>query len=345
MAGLGFTSTLTALTFGRDDGLSRRSRGRQRNVLQAGVTASTAIVDANARAALFETDRNLALVDAHHARAALHGLQSAAARAAAAGSTAGAFTFVAPPPDPFTAELLKKDALIERWSLAFHDLSLARDRDSADTRDLLRRADHHTRDAEARAALLAVELSATQRDLAASRAGAELLAKELRQARRDLAARGSHDQRDTRRAAGPALSERAKAAARLARFQQENLQATQRLTIPSAADLLNALGPLPPQIPAASAPGHPPRLGANNTYLSDEHRTLLLQKHSDSDSDSPGEEPGSGHGSPAASHTSSAKRRDSCVAHSSDGNNPVSSRRRHDSPAADFEDSGSARGP
>ena len=343
MAGLGSTSTLTALTFGRDDGLSRRSRGRQRNVLQAGVTASTAIVDANARAALFETDRNLALVDAHHARAALHGLQSAAARAA--GSTAGAFTFVAPPPDPFTAELLKKDALIERWSLAFHDLSIARDRDFADTRDQLRRADRHTRDAEARAGLLAVELSATQRDLAASRAGAELLAKELRQARRDLAARGSHDQHDTRRAAGAALSDRAKAAARLARFQQENLKATQGLTIPSAADLLNALGPLPPQIPAASAPGHPPRLGANNTYLSDEHRTLLLQKPPDSDSDSPGEEPSTGHGSPAASHTSSVKRRDSCAAHSSDGSSPVSSRRRHDSPAADFEDSGSARGP
>ena len=223
-------------------------------------------------------------------------------------------------------------------------MSIARDRDAADARDHLRRAARHTRDAEARADLLAAELTTAKRDLAASRADTEFVARELRQARRDLAARDAHDQRDTRRPAGVAhLNIRAQADASLARLRRKTLEAKQEHSSPTAADLLNALGPIKPPIPAAPVLGHPSRLGADDTYLSREDRILLLQQASDSDS--PGEETGTGRGSPADSHTSSSKRRDSCPTHSSDGSSPVSSRRRHASPAADFTAPGSARGP
>ena len=354
MDGLRPTTLLTAHVSDREDGASRRGRGRTNNVLQAGVAASTAIVDANVRAALLESDRDRILIESHHARDALRELQEATARAAAAGTPAGMFAFISPPPDPFTSELLKRDALVEHWSLAFHEMSIARDRESADARefaDAMRRATRRARDAEDRAASLADELISAQRDLAAARNSAEQVAKDLRHARRDLAARDAHAQHEHRRQR-PAITvppaARAQAEASLARHRLRNLEAGQDHTSPSAADLLSrlgALGPLKPPIPTAPVLSHSPRHRTNDTYLSNEDRARLLQQAATGDSDSSDGEPGAGRGSSTGSHISSAKRRDSRATHSSDGSSPASSRRRRASPAADFETPGSARGP
>ena len=47
-------------------------------------------------------------------------LKAAAQRSAAKGGTGAGFNY-APPPDPFTAELLQRDALVTQWSLAYRD--------------------------------------------------------------------------------------------------------------------------------------------------------------------------------------------------------------------------------
>ena len=107
------------------------------------------------QAVRFRMERDAAIIDRQHAFDALRDLQAASARSAD-GSGIGMAHHV--PPSAFTAELLKRDALIEQASREFSQLVGQRERDHADsianhmrcTSELLA-AERNIRAAEARA--------------------------------------------------------------------------------------------------------------------------------------------------------------------------------------------------
>ena len=103
--------------------------------------------EAMQQAVRFRMERDAAILDRQHAFDALRDLQAASARSAD-GSGIGTAHHV--PPSAFTAELLRKDALIEQASREFSQLVGQRERDHADsiathmrcTSDSRRRAKH-----------------------------------------------------------------------------------------------------------------------------------------------------------------------------------------------------------
>ena len=323
---------------------ARNVRGRNPAVLQAGVHASKTIEDANLRADAFQLQRDRAVVLANHTQDALRDIQEGLARAAASGTMAPAFAYV-PLPDPFAAELLKRDAIIESWSAAFRDLVSVRERESAKSRAVLstlfedvRRAERDARASERKAAALALDLSSSHevsnldaakiRDLGAKLVAAERFAQEQRILRREAqhSARASNDARE-------------KAEARLASLLQSREAGQSRPSTTIAGRTGQLVHPLRP---ATVLPGQH-RAGADGVYLAPATRQLL---RAGNDSGSSDDERAAGASSPATSLASSARRRnDSSSPTPGGGNSPATSRQRRGSPSSDFTSSRAGSGP
>ena len=154
--------------------------------------------EAMQQAVRFRMERDAAILDRQHAFDALRDLQAASARSAD-GSGIGTAHHV--PPSAFTAELLRKDALIEQASREFSQLVGQRERDHADsiathmrcTSELLA-AERNIRAAEVRAheSNTAVERLTRAAEIRAHESNTALAA-----ARHDLAAANSQAEHAT----------------------------------------------------------------------------------------------------------------------------------------------------
>jgi hypothetical protein len=76
--------------------------------------------DAVARADRYLRERDAVILEHRHLLDTVNDIKGVAERFSTGGGADAGFTY-APPPDPFTAELLKRDALITQWSLAYRD--------------------------------------------------------------------------------------------------------------------------------------------------------------------------------------------------------------------------------
>ena len=110
----------------------RRARGHRKSVIEAGQSASDAIYAARAQTERYKTELDELRVRCGQATDALRDLQHHAQLRGTAAPLPFAF---APPPDPLTAEVLKRDASIASWSGAYRAVAeaAARDREIAAT--------------------------------------------------------------------------------------------------------------------------------------------------------------------------------------------------------------------
>ena len=344
------TVPLTIHAPGRGDNTTPRraganARGRSSAVLQAGVAAGITVADANDRAEFYKAERDKALLQANHAYDALRDVQQATTRAAAVGVASGSCTFIPPPPDPYAAELLKRDTLIESWSRAFHDMVISRDRDISDIRSELHRAVNRAND-------LADTLIAAQRDLNTARIVARQTAEKItvERAKLRIAEQTARDQRDKRRLAEALAVEhntaRAQAETRLTMLQLEHGETGHARTRhrPTAATGTPGKTTSAP-IPAPSVFCSSSRTDSEASSLDDvsRRRLLCVAYRQESPDDGSGGEPGS----PSGSYSSSARRGEGRIPYSPEGSSPPNNRQRRESPADDFASgcAGSSAGP
>jgi hypothetical protein len=149
----------------------RRSRGLNRSVLEAGQAASDAINAAREQTERFKDELALERVRCGQATDALREFQEHVRLHGAASPLP--FTF-AMPPDPLTAEILKRDAAIATWSGAYRTVAeaAARDREnfSRDREELLATIAKRDQALEAAALRASQERAAAEASLADARA-------------------------------------------------------------------------------------------------------------------------------------------------------------------------------
>ena len=255
---------------------------------------------------------------------------------------ADAYTFKPPIPDPLVAELLKRDSLIETWTVAYHNSIVSRDRLTSDLRSEL----YHV---SSRANELADALITAQRDLSTARAintqNAEKLT--IERAKLRIAEQTAKEQRDKRLVAeARAIEHRATCAqleSRCAKLQLEHHAAGHALTNNHSTHTFGTPGQALPILTAPIFRTTPRDSGAS--FLSDAARANLLQVASRPES--PHDAPGEGTDSPRSSTASSTRRRSTPNSRSPNGvNSPPPLRRRRRSPTDDFasESAGSSTG-
>ena len=129
--------------------------------------------DVGARLDRLTHERDAALLERVHLLDTVNDLKAAALRHSAGGGGGAIFNY-APPPDVFTAELLKRDTLVEQWSRAYRDAvdahNAERAKDSAELRTM--RSELHI--AHGKIDTLSAQLLSSHANEAASRYAATL---------------------------------------------------------------------------------------------------------------------------------------------------------------------------
>ena len=124
-------SAISAISSDRSepDSSTKSRRGLSRSALEAGQSATDAINAARAQTERYKTELDEQRVRCGQASDALRDLQEHVQARGAASPLPYAFTM---PPDPLTAEILKRDAVIASWSGAYRTVAEAAARDRED---------------------------------------------------------------------------------------------------------------------------------------------------------------------------------------------------------------------